>query len=194
MGQICPSHILIVSHRHYNAIGQMPEEEREGLKRIISGVEANLPNLFIKDENKDEYGILFFEHGVFDDSGDNGGCGISHLHIHALCYKKKYFQALKNHLEAEHGNNMKQTDDVFAEIAKLTKEKKTYILLMFGNFKYIITASDNKFESQYMRRKAAAQLENVEWNWKKVDNEYEKLKGCYDILLSSKNSFEKSNP
>lgn len=77
MGPILPSnqsHLLINSKHHYTASTQLTEIECHRLREAVEIVKKLLGD-----------NCLFIENGIpTDDPKCNGGCGVTHLHIHAL--------------------------------------------------------------------------------------------------------------
>lgn len=186
LGQLSTSHLLIVSNKHYNSIGQLDLSEQKELKQIITKCSVLMDKYFIDNAENKTHKVLFFEHGVFDDNGSNGGCGISHLHLHSLCYSIDSFHILIENLKDDHKENVKQISDIFTETSYHNVNKQTYLLLMFDNMKYIITSRNNIFESQYLRRKIAESMGQNQWNWKNVDNEGEVIGHLHQLLFAKK--------
>jgi len=186
LGQLTPDHLLIVSNSHYNSIGQLEVSKREELNRIIKRCSVFMDKYLIDNIENKTHKVLFFEHGVFDDNGSNGGCGISHLHLHSLCYSIDSFHVLIKNIENDHKENVKQISDIFTETANHHIDKQTYLLLMFDDMKYIITSRNNIFESQYLRRKIAESMGQNQWNWKNADNEGEAIKHLHELLFVKK--------
>lgn len=167
MGQLREGHLLIASKKHINALGNLGTEQREELEKIIFLIN----NFYKKEYNMN---LLCFEHGVLGDSGYNGGCGIYHMHIHLLPTNDSEFSEVLNQVQCDGTNKickakgLKSTCDCIAE-------KRTYVLLGQINEEekemYIVTSSENYFESQYMRKVVCKILNKQVWDWKQVKNE-----------------------
>jgi diadenosine tetraphosphate (Ap4A) HIT family hydrolase len=185
LGQLDPTHLLIVSNEHRNSIAQLPAAEQQELWSIAEKVRG----IFREFKEDKQYNTMFFEHGVFDDSGVNGGCGVSHLHLHALLYHRKLFEQLKESLGELHGDNFKPVFDVKEELEKVYASKKTYIFLWYGDKKYLLFSENNAFESQYMRKMIVQTNGAANWDWKIAVNEDESIKNLYADILAHKNDF-----
>lgn len=170
MGCLREGHLLIASKKHYNAIGALDSEVMIELQGLVQKVVA-----FNKTEFKSE--TVVFEHGVTDDSGKTGGCGISHMHLHLLPMSKEEFDSVSEIIKKTKQNTVRQIKNL-REVKKHYENQKTYIILSFldsidkkiTDNSYLITSDKNHFESQYMRKVVSEVLKKREWDWRKIKN------------------------
>ena len=163
LGQLREGHLLVASKNHINAAGSLENKQLEELDCVIKEVCG-----FIEHE----FGTtaLIFEHGVLDDSGANGGCGISHMHLHILPVSDGELNGIKLLLKTDQAININDAEK-FNDTTRFTEEGNTYIF--WGNANktgildaQILTKKTNYFESQYMRKIVASVFGNHYWNWK----------------------------
>lgn len=114
-----------------------------------------------------------FEHGVLGDDGRNGGCGISHMHIHLLPCTASEFDLLLKAVIQDTGNVLASVNSI-SDTKILVDNKKTYVFLskvenQYKDDSYIITNQTNFFESQYMRKKLAEIFKKDIWNWRDIN-------------------------
>lgn len=174
LGQLREGHLLIVLKNHVNAIGMLESEEMKELEKLID----RLSNYF-----KQVYGMdmLCFEHGVLDDKGHNGGCGIYHMHLHLLPANQDEFIRIRDRIQEDSANEVVSIKEL-SETCVRVAEDKTYILLMrvWGEQKkeaYVITNTHNYFASQYMRKITGEVFGRTDWDWhEKKQEEAEFLK------------------
>ena len=173
MGQLREGHLLIASKKHYNAVGLLEDYLVDELDSLLKKVCS-----FIYKEYGKE--ALVFEHGVFDNSGKSGGCGIYHLHLHVIPIDDDEQQKVFKKVSEQKSNTI-----VLAKGLKDTelfvKNNETYVFLGKANESgllsaYIVTSNDNYFESQYMRKIVANVFGTKNWNWKDNKELEEELK------------------
>lgn len=170
MGCLREGHLLIASKKHYNAIGALDSKVMIELQVLIQKVVD-----FYRTKYKSE--TVIFEHGVTDDSGKTGGCGISHMHLHLLPMSREEFDSVSEIVNNSKKNTVRQIETL-REVQKLYENQKTYILLSFLDSKdkkiphnsCLITSDINHFESQYMRKIVSEVIKKREWDWKKIKN------------------------
>ena len=168
MGCLREGHLLIASKKHYNAIGALDSKAMIELQGLIQEV-VN----FYRTKYKRE--TVVFEHGVTDDSGKTGGCGISHMHLHLLPMSREEYDSVSEILNNSKQNTVRQVKTL-QEVKNLYENKKTYILLSFLDLKdkeifddsCLITSDRNHFESQYMRKVVSEVLKKREWDWRRI--------------------------
>ncbi len=173
MGQLREGHLLIASKKHYNAVGQLDDFLLIELDSILNKVCC-----FIKKE----YGkmSIVFEHGVLEDDGKTGGCGIYHLHLHIIPAVKDEVQDVFERLQEQKTNDMHIVNGL-KDTTHYVQNKQTYVFCGQSTedgllSAYIITNDNNYFESQYMRKIVANVFGKYDWNWKNnKDPEHELL-------------------
>lgn len=74
---IVPGHLLIVSEGHDRSLAAADLEVVEVVRALASTIDEQLSPLVGTS-------YVFFEHGPSADLSETGGCGIDHLHLHAL--------------------------------------------------------------------------------------------------------------
>lgn len=187
LGQLKEGHLLIALKNHVNAIGMLGRDEITELENLI---------FMIKKFFKQEYGtdLLCFEHGTLDDNGNNGGCGIYHMHLHLLPANKYEFFGIRDKIQEDSTNEITSIDGLSETCIKVS-ENKTYILLMRVYEEqtkqvYIITNKQNYFVSQYMRKITGEIFGRTDWDWhEKKQEEVEFL----ETMEKSRRFFESIN-
>lgn len=169
MGCLREGHLLIASKKHYNAIGALDSKAMIELQGLIQEV-VN----FYRTKYKRK--TVVFEHGVTDDSGKTGGCGISHMHMHLLPMSREEYDSVSEIVNNSKQNTVRQFETL-QEVKNLYENQITYTLLSFLDSKdkiahnsCIITSDKNHFESQYMRKVVSEVLKKREWDWRKIKN------------------------
>lgn len=165
LGQLREGHFLIFSKKHVNSAGVMNHSIIDELKSFVDRVAEYLKREYQMD-------TICFEHGVLSDDGDNGGCGISHMHIHLLPGTSSEFENLLLAL-AEDDTNIISLATSISDASDCVENNQTYIFLSKSDVQgeissYIITNRENYFESQYMRKKVAGVLGKEVWDWKEI--------------------------
>jgi diadenosine tetraphosphate (Ap4A) HIT family hydrolase len=165
LGQLREGHFLAFSKQHFNSAGAMEKDCQEELQLLINKVASY---------HKNEYHMptICFEHGVLSDAGNNGGCGISHMHIHLLPGSHSEFNQLMKALAENNINNIASANGI-SDTSSYISRKTAYIYVSVldaidGNESYIITNQSNYFESQYMRKKIAAVIGKEVWDWRSI--------------------------
>lgn len=166
MGQLREGHLLIVSKAHINAIGLLDADAVRELEGLIAEV-----GRFFKAVYRRE--LLCFEHGVLGDTGENGGCGIYHMHLHLLPMDQDEFSAVLNCVQGQE-ENVVHTIQALSDTCDPVARGKTYVFLaQVGDDaqtreSYIITRENNYFVSQYMRKVICDVLGKTEWDWRQI--------------------------
>lgn len=170
LGQLREGHLLIVSKKHINAMGMLDRDNLKELENLI---------LFIGNFYKKTYNmsVLCFEHGVLDDKGSSGGCGIYHMHLHLVPIRGDEFLKVVDEVNRQ-GKNKLHPAKKLEDVCQCIVERNTYVFFSLFNREqkeemYIINNSENYFESQYFRQVVATVFGNEEWNWKMIKDEEE---------------------
>ena len=170
IGQIREGHLLIATKKHVNSIGHLNKPLTDELNNLI---------LMLHDFYEKMYGLdmMCFEHGVLNDDGNQGGCGIYHMHLHLLPIKDDEFFSVLERLKNEEINIVTQTEGI-EETHTCVRLQQTYVYVAYmdkeGNQNaFIITRKSNAFESQYMRKVVSNVLGNNEWDWRSNTNQEE---------------------
>lgn len=163
MGQLREGHLLIASKRHINAAGMLDRASAAELEDLISALGA-----FYRDQYRQD--LLCFEHGVLNDEGSCGGCGIYHMHLHLLPASFREFSEVRR--LAGEGHVLSQAEGL-EDARRSVEAGKTYVFLSYlgreaAPVSCILHSRDNYFESQYMRKVVSAVLGGTEWDWRKV--------------------------
>lgn len=163
MGQLREGHLLIASKAHVNSIGQLKRSEQQELKNLM---------VYITDFYRKNYNMeaLCFEHGALNDFGQNGGCGIYHMHMHMVPIKKEEYAEIVNKVSSERENHLYNAAEIY-DTSQYIRENMTYIFIEYidelSNIWSILINDNNFFESQYMRKIVGETVHVKEWDWKK---------------------------
>lgn len=76
LGAIVEGYLLVVSKKHYECIGQLPDDLFPELERVIDRVKLVTWSVYKKN-------VVCFEHGAVSCSNKFGGC-IDHAHLHIV--------------------------------------------------------------------------------------------------------------
>lgn len=168
MGQLREGHLLIVSKKHINAIGMLNGNIIKELEELV----LTVSEFYIKEYGGD---VFCFEHGVINDSGTNGGCGIYHMHLHLIPIKGNEFNLILDKVKEQEGNKIYPHKRMI-DTCQCIVDKHTYVYIsQISNKQFreecIVTNNDNYFESQYMRKVVSDVFGNLEWDWRKIINE-----------------------
>lgn len=170
LGQLREGHLLIVSKEHINAMGMLDKDNLKELENLI----LLIGNFYKKTYNMS---VLCFEHGVLDDDGSSGGCGIYHMHLHLVPIRENEFLKVVDEVDRQ-GTNKVHPAQKLEDTCQCIAEGNTYVF--FSLFKreqkkemYIVNNSENYFESQYFRRVVATVFSSEEWDWKMIKDEEE---------------------
>lgn len=165
MGQLRAGHLLIVSKAHKNAIGLLDEDTIKELDALVSEIAGFFQKTYQRD-------LLCFEHGVLDDHGTNGGCGISHMHLHLLPANQQEFLSAAELVQSNRTNVVCPAQGLL-DTRHCVVNGKTYIFFSFLRHRqkqdsFIITSNNNSFESQYMRKIICRTIGKAEWDWRQI--------------------------
>lgn len=164
MGQLREGHLLAVSKVHVNAIGMLDMDAISELETLVADIAAFFQNTY-------QQNLLCFEHGVLDDAGSNGGCGIYHMHLHLLPANLKEFSEVLGLLYRDKENIINPSTKL-SDAYDYISNKKTYTYLSFFSQEklnnFFVTNHRNFFESQYMRRIVCKVIGKVDWDWRHV--------------------------
>ncbi|WP_456081301.1 HIT family protein [Mediterraneibacter sp.] len=165
MGQLREGHLLIISKEHINAMGMLELEALKEIKRILK----TIAEFYKKEYEKD---LMCFEHGVLDDQGNQGGCGIYHMHLHVLPVNKQEFAGIKENISQDKVGEIVEINKL-EELKTCIEKKQTYLFLGImeksdqGEMD-MVKNENNYFESQYLRKVVSKIIGCSEWNWKKI--------------------------
>lgn len=163
MGQLREGHLLIATKAHVNSIGQLEKSKQQELENIM---------VYVTDFYREKYNMeaLCFEHGALNDSGQNGGCGIYHMHMHMVPIKKEEYIEVISKVDSQRENHLYNASGL-SDTSQYVREDKTYIFIEYineqSNIYSILVNDNNYFESQYMRRIVGETFHVKEWDWKK---------------------------
>lgn len=165
MGQLREGHLLIASKPHVNAIGMLDGTSIEELECLTLAA----GEFFRKKYGKE---LLCFEHGVLNDDGTNGGCGIYHMHLHLLPIDYAEFLTILERIKAQE-TNMVCSVRGLEDTSRCVSTQRTYIYLSCireakAAESYLVNNTDNYFASQYMRKTICEVLGKTEWDWRKI--------------------------
>jgi len=164
MGQLRKGHLLVASKAHKNAIGMLDPEAISELESLVADIAGFFRDVYQQD-------LFCFEHGVLDDQGANGGCGIYHMHLHLIPANHKEFFSMLELVRSNEANIVCPSQGLL-DTRNCVAAKKTYIYLavldqMQKSDAFIVTNNNNFFESQYMRKIVCKVLGKTDWDWKK---------------------------
>jgi diadenosine tetraphosphate (Ap4A) HIT family hydrolase len=148
LGQIVPGYLLLVPICHYVALADMPIAELRT---------ADVLRRDLADQMRHTYGdCLFFEHGVR--TGEAGGCGISHAHLHIVPFpaKKDPVEDLCDAYTFEKLSNL-------TELKNIQPGKSYLYYESVRGVKYVFYPSF--VPSQHVRRLLAEALGLQTWDW-----------------------------
>jgi hypothetical protein len=163
LGPLVESHALIVSTNHLTSSA-----------RLSSGAFSQLTEIFNKlllSAEQQEKTQLFFEHGVPDDSGGHGGCGICHCHVHSLSILKDYnpLAKLEKFLNDKKCQFEKKEIESWERLEELAE--RSYLCVQVGKMRptVFIFNRGERIESQLMRQFVAEDYpeSDKEWDWRK---------------------------
>lgn len=163
MGQIRVGHLLIASKKHINAIGSLSKGEFKELNNLLKRVKVFF-------ESELGCGLMCFEHGVINDDGSNGGCGVYHMHIHLVPASRIEFNAMLEKIKGCSENRINYISGI-EETSLFVKNRQTYILFSFSDNDdnmMVITNEKNKFVSQYMRMVCCDIIGKETWDWRRI--------------------------
>lgn len=165
MGQLREGHLLIASKKHVNAAGMLGRDAILELENVISA---------IGDFYQKQYqqGLLCFEHGVLNDEGSCGGCGIYHMHLHVLPASFEEFSKAIQQVRSQEGHIISSAEGLF-DTRRYVERQKTYLFLSYHGegttpVSYIAHSRGNYFESQYMRKIICSVLGRTNWDWRSI--------------------------
>ena len=114
-----------------------------------------------------------FEHGALNDSGQNGGCGIYHMHMHTVPIKTEEYAEIVNKISSEQENHLYNVTGVY-DTSQYVREDRTYIFIEYideqSDICSVLVNDSNFFVSQYMRKIVGETVHVKEWDWKKNKN------------------------
>lgn len=163
MGQLRAGHLLISSKAHKNAIGMLDADAIRELEGLVAEIAGLFRDVYQKD-------LFCFEHGVLDDQGANGGCGIYHMHLHLIPAGRQEFSSILKLVQGNAGNIVRPAQGL-ADTRGCVSAQKTYIYLAFlgqtqTSDAFLVTSRDNYFESQYMRKAVCQVFGKADWDWR----------------------------
>lgn len=155
IGQLIKGHVMIVSKKHFTSISSLSEDLVYELTEFFNVVKQKISDIYSNN-------IVFFEHGVPNDIGCNGGCGVYHLHLHCLpVYSNN--NILVDLLGDESFNRIN-------DFSGLLNSYRSYLLIIDNNKKFFVKEIE-WLESQFMRKYIASKLQIEDWDWRnsKID-------------------------
>ena len=161
LGQLVVDHSLIVTRRHVTSSAKLEPEALIQLREIFS-------KLLGKCGQGKSW--LFFEHGVPDDGGGYGGCGICHCHVHCLPVPSDYnpLQDLGKFLTDKNCKFEPKTLTTWEQIVEL--RNRSYLSVQIGNSipTIFIFKAGERIQSQLMRQFVARSCPGVQqdWDWR----------------------------
>jgi diadenosine tetraphosphate (Ap4A) HIT family hydrolase len=170
IGQIAEGHVLILPFKHYTSIGSLPGEMILELELLVD---------FVKETIISSYGVepIFFEHGTACEGKENGGCGIYHMHLHAVPVKSGV------NLQMSMALPLRRIDS-FAELQGIISKGRSYLLYIDQANNKFVNDSNERIPSQYMRKKLAEALGSKDWDWRSYQRE-ERLILTYNKLSTA---------
>lgn len=168
IGQIVEGYLLIVSREHYTSIGLLPSEKIQELEELINKVRK----LIISSYGKTP---IFYEHGVPCEDGYEGGCGINHLHVHAvpLSNQTEILKTLST------GSNFRRISSI-TELGEIVTRSNPYLFIINEKGEKWVNEEDN-FPSQYMRKVLANKNGASSWDWRAFGREELLIKTYYKL-------------
>lgn len=165
MGQLRTGHFLISSKVHKNAIGKLDTSAINELESLVEDIANFYQDIYQQD-------LICFEHGVLDDQGANGGCGIYHMHLHLVPANCMEFISILELIQSNESNIVCPSQGLL-DTCDCVATKKTYIYFALLEQltqlnAYIVTNNNNFFESQYMRKIVCKVFGKTNWDWKKI--------------------------
>lgn len=153
IGQLTSDHVLIVSRKHFTAARQLNEPQLAELDMLMGSLDAYYQRL------PHEVASIAFEHGT-PSSGQSGGCGISHLHVHMLPVPKHIdvFRSVAAEFEFRQIESLR-------DVADSVSEEQAYLFYR-SQFGEKLVAPARGLPSQYLRREIARALGLANWNWR----------------------------
>lgn len=164
MGQLRTGHLLISSKTHKNSIGMLSADTISELESLVADIADFFQDVYQQD-------LFCFEHGVLDDRGANGGCGIYHMHLHLIPADRKEFSSILQLVQGNNSNIVCPAQGLL-DTCKYVVSKKTYVYFAFHEQlkktdAFIAANNNNFFESQYMRKIICSVFGKTDWDWKK---------------------------
>ena len=165
MGQLREGHLLVASKAHKNAIGMLDMEAIKELESLVSKITIFFRDIYNQD-------LLCFEHGVLDDNGVNGGCGIYHMHLHLIPADRQEFSSVVRLIQDDDANIVCSSQGLL-DTCNCVATKKTYVFLSLFSKReeqtsFIVTSNNNFFESQYMRKIICKVFGKADWDWRQI--------------------------
>lgn len=159
-------HVLVCPNMHLSSLVQIPKAHIDEFITITNSVSRELEY---------SYGpTIVFEHGV--GLGQEGGCGVSHAHLHILPLTLTDRDSLSHIVCNQYGKGMVNG---FQYMASNTPRTTSY--LCFGPSLCCLRQIIGLFPSQYMRRTigAISHLQQYDWRehygWHDFINTYDTL-------------------
>lgn len=171
LGQITDDYVLIVSNIHITASSQLSLNAHKELRAIKNSIEV-----INREKNKE---TLFFEHGMPYFDKCFGGCGLSHMHIHAVpitleSNANNFLDKVKSFLESKSAISECNKLASWADLQKYWNT--SYISVeVTGNCLAFTFQKGCSVESQLMRKFLVDHFNNSKWDWREYDNEYERI-------------------
>ncbi|PYU33171.1 MAG: hypothetical protein DMG28_09070 [Acidobacteria bacterium] len=160
LGQIVEGYLLVVPTTHRTALGDIPDESLEELRRLCGRVRAVL---------ECEYGsCIFFEHGTR--LADVGGCGVYHAHLHAFPFPS-FLGDPVNSLRSKFP--YRELGDL-SEIKRQTEGLAAYLFYQNSHAESYVFET-GVLPSQYVRKLLAEALNKDDWDWRTVGREEQLL-------------------
>ena len=146
-----PGHVLLCPRDHYSSMIQMPAAHVREFLRIAKSLVCDVENAY--------HSMVLFEHGV--GRGQEGGCGVTHAHLHILPASSSTQTVITNRVCADYRNDALGT---FCDMMRRVPHDQSYLLLgsSLQSIRYFVGA----FPSQYMRKIIASILHLPLSDWR----------------------------
>jgi len=150
LGPFVEGQIMIVSKKHYSNLRSMDKYMYYELQSIFNIIKNKISKIY-------NLGLVFAEHGAYNDFQKGGACVI-HMHIHCIPGYNDGIKALEKQLKTLYSG---------FDISELWKINQPYILAINSNDNKIYVFEAEDVPSQMIRKTMLANrgvLTN--WNWR----------------------------
>jgi diadenosine tetraphosphate (Ap4A) HIT family hydrolase len=144
-------HVMVVPRVHVTSIKQLPVDVLSRLPEILEST------LRISGTNLSD--VLIWEHGV--GCGRNGGCGVSHAHLHILP-----IQGAAEIARTLAENWQTSVPCSIADYHEQSSMNNSYLFWQSGHEGWLYESED--IPSQHLRRLIAMRLSLRSWDWKEL--------------------------
>lgn len=166
---LCVGHTLVFPKYHITSLAQIKLNDPGELITIISYIRERIRKIFGS--------TLLFEHGVGE--GREGGCGITHAHLHVLPINETALHIVKSTIRDDF--DLSSPKDLRSNLRDLNRQD-SYLLLGDDLTRMQCNAKE-KIPSQYMRKVCSKAMGIPSWNWRELNN-WEAFIASYELLRS----------